>query len=333
MVDRTDRAASSPLRGGRLALKFDDPGAFLPRLPAWARLPGGLAGGERPTLRAAGRYAALVAAAAGLLAAAHWLASSGVLADVAAAAGSAAVAQWRAAHPLAAAAAFASIEAVAVVLLVPASVFCLLAGALFGSVGGAVTGWAGLVVGQTAAFLLGRTLLRARVAAWLAAAPPRWATLDAALARGGWRLVALLRLSPALPWNALNIALAATSVRFTPYALASAVAVAPWAALFAYAGSLAASLADVVEGRAGPTGPAAVAAAAAGAVATAAAASYAVLLARRAMSDALKGEGGAAERVVVESLANDAETRESEGGVEGGGGGGDLELGAVGGRP
>ena len=142
----------------------------------------------------------------------------------------------------------------------------------------------------------------------------------------------MLRLSPALPWNALNIALAATSVRFLPYALASAAAVAPWVALFAYAGSLAASLADVVEGRAGPTGPAALAAAAAGAAATAAGASYAVLLARRAMADAVRGEGGAAERAVVDTLASDAETRESEG--EGGGGGaGDLELGPVNGRP
>ena len=101
--------------------------------------------------------------------------------------------RWAKANPGKGSAAFAAMEAVAVAALVPASLFCAAGGALFGPYLGAAAGFVGLAAGQGAAFALGRTLLRSRVAAWLAAAPPRWATIDTALAKGGWRLVVLLR--------------------------------------------------------------------------------------------------------------------------------------------
>ena len=41
----------------------------------------------------------------------------------------------------------------------------------------------------------------------------------------GWKLVALLRLSPIAPWNVVNYALGVTALRVTPYALASSAAV------------------------------------------------------------------------------------------------------------
>ena len=187
---------------------------------------------------------------------------------------------WMGAHPWRGAAAFAALEAAAVVALVPASLFALAAGALFGPATGAAVAWTGLAVGQTAAFCVGRTLLRARVAAWLAAAPPRWAAVDAALAAGGWRLAALLRLSPAVPWNVLNYALSATGLALGPYAAASAAATAPWCALFAYLGSVARSLADVLDGSAGPSGTAGAAMLAAGGALLVAAVLYVSTLAK-----------------------------------------------------
>jgi uncharacterized membrane protein YdjX (TVP38/TMEM64 family) len=308
--------------------------AFLPRLalPSWARrayeaLP---SGGERPTRATAARYAALTAVGVAALTLAHWLAGGGAGA-LAAAVADPRTMDWVAGHPVAGGALFAAVEAAAVVALLPASLFCLLAGAFFGPVVGALISWAGLAAGQAAAFALGRTLLRARVAAWLASAPPRFATLDAAVTRGGWRLVALLRLSPAVPWNALNYVLPATGVKPLPAILASAAAVAPWCAAFAYLGSLAASLADIVEGRAGPAGPAAVGLAALGAALAAAAASYVVLLARRSVGAALKAGGGGAERAVVDTLGDGDD-------APWGGGGPpppppvDVELAAVGAR-
>ena len=45
-----------------------------------------------------------------------------------------------------------------------------------------------------------------------------------------------------------------TGVRLLPYALASSLAIVPWSVTFVYFGSLSRSLADVVDGHAGPDG-------------------------------------------------------------------------------
>lgn len=224
---------------------------------------------------------------------------------------------WMGDHPKRGAALFALAEAVAVVALAPASLFAMAAGALFGPVAGGALSWAGLAAGQTAAFAVGRTLFRDRVRAWLAAAPPRWAAIDAAVGKGGWRLAALLRLSPAVPWNLLNYGLSATSLATLPYALASAAAVAPWCALFAYLGSLARSLADVLDGSAGPGGPAAAAMVAAGGALVVAAVWYVAAISKRTVEESLRGAApGAA------ALAEELEGLDPLAAVEGGDGGG-----------
>ena len=99
-----------------------------------------------------------------------------------------------------------------------------------------------------------------------------------------------------MPWNLLNYALALSGIGWRAYFVASAAAVAPWAALFAHLGSLAASLADLFEdslfisGRKeaaerqdddGPFGEHTLLVTAAGAALAVAAASYVVFLARR----------------------------------------------------
>jgi len=221
------------------------------------------------------------------------------------------------AHPIRGAALFAAIEACAVVALAPASLFAMAAGALFGPVAGGALSWAGLAAGQTAAFAVGRTLFRDRVRAWLAAAPPRWAAIDAAVGKGGWRLAALLRLSPAVPWNLLNYGLSAMALPLAPYAAASAAAVAPWCALFAYMGSIARSLADVLDGSAGPGGPAAAVMVAAGGGLFLAALAYVGAISKRTVAKALKAEQpGAA------ALAEELDGLDPLAAVEGGGGGG-----------
>ena len=37
---------------------------------------------------------------------------------------------------------------------------------------------------------------------------PKWGAVDAAISKEGWKMVALLRLSPIVPWNVLNFFLA-----------------------------------------------------------------------------------------------------------------------------
>lgn len=127
------------------------------------------------------------------------------------------------------------------------------------------------------------------------------------------------RLSPVVPWNLLNYSLALTGIGWRAYFLASAAAVAPWAALFAHLGSLAASLADVLEGgkksgreggkrggkasRDGPFGEHTLLVTAAGAALVVAAASYVVFLARRELRSALRAEGSAVGAAALDELA------------------------------
>ena len=59
-----------------------------------------------------------------------------------------------------------------------------------------------------------RYLFRAPVKAYLHSTWPSFPVIDAAIKQSGWKLVCLLRLSPVLPYNVLNYALAITPVSF-----------------------------------------------------------------------------------------------------------------------
>ena len=71
--------------------------------------------------------------------------------------------------------------------------------------------------------------------------------IDKAVARSGLKIVFLLRLSPAFPYNLLNYALGLTSVRFHDYLLAS-FGMLPGTFLYVYYGKVIGSLAEVTSG-------------------------------------------------------------------------------------
>ena len=100
------------------------------------------------------------------------------------------------------------------------------------------------MAGAAAAFLLGRTLLSDWAAARVGRSPKARA-IEAAVAREGFLLVLLLRLSPVFPFNALNYLLSLTRVRFGTYVLASFIGMLPGTALYAYLGSLAPAAAQL----------------------------------------------------------------------------------------
>ncbi len=52
---------------------------------------------------------------------------------------------------------------------------------------------------------------------------PQWDLVDDMIEAEGWVLVVLLRLSPIVPWNLLNIAMATTRMHFLSFAIASAI--------------------------------------------------------------------------------------------------------------
>jgi len=137
---------------------------------------------------------------------------------------------------------FLLIYIVACVLLLPGSVLTLGAGAMFGVAYGFVIVWISATLGATAAFLVGRYLVRDWVTRKIAA-NPKLQALDTTVTREGWKIVALMRLSPVIPFNLLNYAFGATRVSLRDYVFASAVGMLPGTAMYTYLGSLAGELA------------------------------------------------------------------------------------------
>jgi uncharacterized membrane protein YdjX (TVP38/TMEM64 family) len=149
---------------------------------------------------------------------------------------------------------YALIYAVAVVLLVPGSPLTIAAGAIFGPLWG---GWGllfgtltvmlGSNAGAAAALLIARYLARDRVAGW-AARNPKFQAVDRAVAEGGWQIVALLRLSPAVPFNLQNYLYGLTPIRFWTCVLTSLVAMIPGTFLYVYLGYLGRVSAEAAAG-------------------------------------------------------------------------------------
>jgi len=121
------------------------------------------------------------------------------------------------------------------VLLIPGSLLTLGAGGIFGFWLGFAVVVIGANLGALCAFWLTRTFLRERVAHW-AANHPRFAALDRAIGREGFKMVLLSRLSPVFPFTLLNYLLGLTTVRTGSYVLANLIGMLPGTFLYVYIG-------------------------------------------------------------------------------------------------
>jgi uncharacterized membrane protein YdjX (TVP38/TMEM64 family) len=130
---------------------------------------------------------------------------------------------------------FAGVYVVWTVLFLPGSVLTLAAGALFGLWIGTITVSLGSTLGAAAAFVIGRYLARDAVERKLRGYP-KFAAVDRAVAQGGWKIVALLRLSPAVPFNLQNYLYGLTAIRFWPCIVASWAAMLPGTFAWVYLG-------------------------------------------------------------------------------------------------
>ena len=136
---------------------------------------------------------------------------------------------------------FIAIYVVACVLLIPGSILTIGAGVVFGVVRGSIYASIAATLGATCAFLIGRYLARDWVAVKIAA-NPRFKAIDEAVAREGWKIVGLTRLSPVFPFNLLNYAFGLTRVSARDYIFASWAGMLPGTVMYVYIGSLAGDL-------------------------------------------------------------------------------------------
>ena len=136
--------------------------------------------------------------------------------------------------------------AVAAVAFIPGSLLTLAAGAIFGLAKGTVYTLIGATLGASAAFLVARYGARGAIERRIAG-NAKFAAIDKAVGREGFKIVALLRLSPIFPFNLLNYALGLTQVSFWPYVAAS-IAMLPGTLLYVYYGKAAGSLAALAGG-------------------------------------------------------------------------------------
>jgi uncharacterized membrane protein YdjX (TVP38/TMEM64 family) len=177
---------------------------------------------------------------------------------------------------------FALLYVAATVFFLPGSILTVGAGVVFGLVRGFAIVSISATLGATAAFLVGRYLARDWIAGKIAS-HPKFAAIDEAVAREGWKIVALLRLSPVVPFNVLNYAFGVTRVPLRDYVLASWIGMMPGTLLYVYLGSIAGDLAGAGS-RASRT-PAEWAFYAVGLVATIAVTVFVTRLARRALAE------------------------------------------------
>jgi len=130
---------------------------------------------------------------------------------------------------------FGVVYVVGALLFVPGSALTLAAGAMFGLWWGTAIVSVSSTTAAALAFLIARNLARSAVEGRVAA-NPRFAAIDRAIGNGGWKVVGLLRLSPAVPFSLSNYMYGLTAVRFVPYVLASWVAMLPATFMYVYVG-------------------------------------------------------------------------------------------------
>jgi uncharacterized membrane protein YdjX (TVP38/TMEM64 family) len=178
--------------------------------------------------------------------------------------------------------------AAAVVAFVPGSLLTLAAGAIFGLGWGTLYVLVAATLGASLAFLVARYAARGLVERKLANSP-KLVAIDRAIGAEGRKIVLLLRLSPAFPFNVLNYALGLTRVRFADYLVAS-LGMLPGTLLYVYSGKLAGDVASLASGAAPARGPGYWALLAMGLVATLLVTLLVTRTARRALEQATAGE-------------------------------------------
>jgi uncharacterized membrane protein YdjX (TVP38/TMEM64 family) len=136
----------------------------------------------------------------------------------------------------------------AAIAFVPGSLLTIGAGLVFGLLWGTVIVSIASTAAAALAFLIARYVARSRVEA-LAKRNKKFRAIEQAIREKGWRVVALLRLSPLIPFNVSNYLYGLTPVAFGPYVLASWIAMLPATVLYVWIGAAGKAAADASGGQ------------------------------------------------------------------------------------
>jgi len=131
---------------------------------------------------------------------------------------------------------FAALYIIGAVVLAPEAVLTIFAGFAYGLWGLPIVLLAA-TIGASLAFLIARHLARNRVRQLLEARR-NIAAIDKAVAEDGWKIVALLRLSPLIPFNLQNYLFGVTAIPFPHFVAATFAGIIPGTAFYTYLGAL-----------------------------------------------------------------------------------------------
>lgn len=134
-------------------------------------------------------------------------------------------------------AAFVILYIAATLLLLPAWALTIAAGTLFGWLPGTLLVSFSATTGAALALLMARYVARERVTRRFVTSPA-FVVMDQAIGAGGWKMVALLRLSPAVPFTVQNYFYGLTAIPFWTCVLTSWVAMLPGTSFYVYLGYL-----------------------------------------------------------------------------------------------
>jgi uncharacterized membrane protein YdjX (TVP38/TMEM64 family) len=147
---------------------------------------------------------------------------------------------------------FLGLYILATILFIPGAILTLGAGVVFGAIAGSIYVFIGATLGATIAFLAARYLVRGHISRQIEN-HPKFQAIDQAVAREGFKIVLLTRLSPIFPFNLLNYVFGITQVSLKNYFLGS-VGMIPGTMMYVYLGSLVGNLA-MIGTKEQPTSP------------------------------------------------------------------------------
>lgn len=147
---------------------------------------------------------------------------------------------------IAARAGFSVVYALAVPLMAPASLLTLVGGFCWGlsALPFIILGACG---GASLSYFFARSWLRVHVASYIAARP-RLAALDGALARDGWIINGLLRLSPVAPFGVLNYVIGVSGITYRAFISSTLVGMLPGTLLYTMLGASVTDVAVLLAG-------------------------------------------------------------------------------------